>query len=104
MTNANGVAWNAEPLYIQLINQFNQDEALIAITSFANELIASRLQFELCQQKFMELLNLIKGKISASAIKELVEAIEGFPGPLDKIKEDSRIKQKIDNMWTILNA
>lgn len=104
LTNANGVAWNAEPIYIQLINQFNQDEALIVITSFTNELIASRLQFKLCQQKFMELLNLIKGKISASAIKELVEAIEGFPGPLDKIKEDFRIKQKIDNMCTILNT
>lgn len=104
LTNGNGVAWNAEPEYIQLINQFDQDEALIAITSFTNELIASRLQFKLCQQKFMELLNLIKGKISAPAIKELVEAIEWFSGPFDKMKEDSRIRQKINSMRTILNA
>jgi hypothetical protein len=52
----------------------------------------------------MELLNLIKGKISAPAIKELVEAIEWFSGPLDKMKEDSRIRQKINSMRTILNA
>ena len=70
--------------------------------SFTNERIASRLQFDLCQQKFRELLTLIKGKLSAPAAKEVLEAVEEFPGPLDKMKDDSRIKQKVNSMIKII--
>ena len=48
------------------------------------------------------MLKLLKGKISAPAIKELIEAIENFSGPLDKMKDDSRIKQKVKSMRAIL--
>jgi len=102
LTNGNGVAWNAEPYYIELINKFSQVEAIIALLSFSNEHIASRLQFDLCQHKFRELLTLIKGKLSAPAAKEVLEAIEEFPGPLDKMKNDSRIKQKVKSMIKII--
>ncbi len=102
LTNGNGVAWNAEPYYIELINKFSQVEAIIALLSFTNENIASRLQFDLCRQKFRELLTLIKGKLSAPAAKVVLKAIEEFPGPLDKMKDDSTIKQKVTSMIKIM--
>lgn len=65
LTNGNGVAWNAESYYIELINKFSQEEAIISMLSFNVERIASRLQFSLCQQKYKELIELIKGKLSS---------------------------------------
>jgi len=102
LTNGNGVAWNAEPYYIELINKFSQDEAIIAMLSFAAENIASRLQFSLCQQKYRELIDMIKGKISSPAALEVMEAIENYGGPLDKMGNDSRMKQKVQSMNVIL--
>jgi len=102
LTNGNGVAWNAEPYYIELINKFSQDEAIIAMLSFSVENISSRLQFSLCQQKYRELIDLIKGKISSPAALEVMEAIENYGGPLDKMGNDSRMKQKVQSMNIIL--
>lgn len=102
LTNGNGVAWNAEPYYIELINKFSQEEAIIAMLSFTVENIASRMQFPLCQQKYKELVGLIKGKISSQAALEVLEAIEEYGGPLDKMGIDSRMKKKIDFMKAIL--
>ncbi|HPG41520.1 MAG TPA: hypothetical protein PLP19_10385 [bacterium] len=102
LTNGNGVAWNAEPYYVELINKFSQEEAIIAMLSFSVENIASRLQFSLCQQKYKELIGLIKGKISSPAALEVLAAIETYGGPLDKMGFDSRIKQKVISMQAIL--
>jgi len=102
MTNGNGVAWNAEPYYIELVNKFSQDEAIIAMLSFTVERIASRLQFPLCQQKFRELIELVKGKISSPAALEVLESIQTYNGPLDKMGSDSRMKQKVQSMNAII--
>ncbi|RUQ27892.1 MAG: hypothetical protein EKK68_15370 [Candidatus Competibacteraceae bacterium] len=102
LTNGNGVAWNSEPYYIELINKFSQEEAIIAMLSFTVENIASRLQFSLCQQKYKELIGLIKGKISSPAALEVLTAIETYSGPLDKMGLDSRMKRKIGSMKAIL--
>lgn len=104
LTNGNGVANAAEPYYIKMIKQFNQEEAIIALLSFTDEQIASKLQFSLCGRKFKELLSLIKGKLSAPAIKELFDQVESFPGNLDIMKNDSNIKRKIENVQKILNS
>jgi len=50
LTNGNGVAWNAESTYRSLLDQFDADQALIAILSFNNLNISNRLQHTLCQQ------------------------------------------------------
>ncbi len=102
LTNGNGVAWNAEGYYTDLINKFSQDEAIIAMLSFTVEHIASRLQFPLCQQKFRELINLIRGKISSPAALEVLEAIGNYGGPLDKMGSDSSMTRKIQTMNVIL--
>lgn len=104
LTNGNGIARSAEPYYIKIIKQFSQKEALIALLSFSDEQIASRLQFPLCEKKYKELLTLIKGKLSAPGINELLEEIEKFSGKPEMMLHDSGIKRMIGNVQTILNA
>lgn len=104
LTNGNGVAWNAESIYTQMIDQFDPNQALIAILSFNNINISSQLQFNLSQQKYRTLLEMMKNKVSSPAIKELIEDIEAYQGPLDKMKDDTRIKRKVDNLRKILNT
>jgi hypothetical protein len=45
---------------------------------------------------------LIKGKISSPAALEVLEAVENFGGPFDKMRNDSRMKQKIRSMRAII--
>ena len=103
LTNGNGTAWNAEPIYTQLMSQFNEEQALKAVLSFNNLTISSRLQFQSCQEKFRELLKLMNTKVSSAAVKELIVAVTTYAGPLDKMKDDSRIKRRVDNLNKILS-
>lgn len=102
LTNGNGVAWNAEPTYLSLINNFNPHQSLLALLSFTVEHISSRLQFTLCQRKFNELLHILNNKVSAPAVKELIVDIQDFRGPLEKLEYDSRIKMKVSNLLKII--
>ncbi len=102
LTNGNGTAWNAEPVYRSLIDLFDTNQAFLAVLAFSNDNITSRLQFKLCEQKYRELLELMNIKISMPALKELVEDIENFSGPIDALRKDSRIKQKVNNITKIL--
>jgi hypothetical protein len=101
LSNGNGVARNAEPIYISLINQFNEQQATLALMSFSDKIISSRLQHSLCAQKFRSLITLIEPKISTAVVKELIDDIKHFGGPLDKLSNDSRISGKISTMFTI---
>ena len=95
LTNGNGVARNAEPIYRALLNLFDSEQALIAILSFNNSYIASCLQFPLCQKKYRELLDMMKIKISEAAVKELVDEIEAYKGTLENMREDTNIRRKV---------
>jgi hypothetical protein len=104
LTNGNGVAWNAEPTYISLLDQLDPSQSLIAILSFSNLNISSRLQYPLCQDKFRELLEMMKNKVSMAAVKELIESIEKYKGRLDKMKDDSDIQRKVTALKKIIEA
>jgi hypothetical protein len=103
LTNGNGVAVNAEPNYFALLKSMSADLALIALLSFNETTIASRLQLELPQKKFKELLNIIKPKISAPLAMELLQAIEKFSGPFYSMRLDTTIKSRVDNLKRLLN-
>lgn len=103
LTNGNGVAWNAEPIYLNLLDKLDPNQALIAILSFNNINISSSLQFSLGQQKYRTLLTNMKNKVSAPAVKELIEELETYKGPLEKMKDDSTVKRKVTNIKKILN-
>jgi hypothetical protein len=102
LTNGNGVAWNAESTYRSLLDQFDPDQALIAILSFSDLNISNRLQHYLCQQKFRELMEMMKGKVSMPAVKELIDDVEKYRGPLDKLKDNSEIKRKVKALRKII--
>lgn len=104
LTNGNGVAWNAESVYLSLLGQFSTVQATQALLSFTDDTISSRLQFQLCQKKYRQLLEIIKPKLTAPAVRELVESIETFTGPLDKMRDTSEIKRKVQNLQMILGT
>jgi hypothetical protein len=101
LTNGNGIAWNAEPIYTSLINLFDNNQALVAILSFNNEAIASKLQFSLCQTKYRDLLQMLKASVSQPAVHELIEYLETANIPFSQMHEDTRIKQKVGNWLKI---
>ena len=104
LTNGNGIAWNADPIYRSLIELFDYKQAFIAILSFTDGNIASTLQFTLCQEQYLKLLDILKTKISAPALKELIEEIENYKGSLELLKKDFGFKRKIANLSKILNV
>jgi hypothetical protein len=104
LTNGNGRAWNAEPTYMSLLDQLDPGQSLIAILSFSNLNISSRLQHPLCQNKFRELMEMMKNKVSMAAVKELLESIEKYKRRLDKMKDDSDIKRKVTALKKIIET
>jgi hypothetical protein len=102
LSNGNGVAWNADSVYSLLLSQLTAPHALIALLSFQNTVIASRLQFPVCQGKFRELLTIVRRIITAPAAIDLIDDIEKFTGPLYQLSADSNIKRKIQSLKTIL--
>jgi hypothetical protein len=102
LTNGNGIAHNAEPYYKAMLAQLTPEQALLAVMSFTSNVIASRLQFSLCQRKYKELLEMMKTMVTAAAVRELIDDIQAFSGPLDRMRDDSRIKQKVTNLQRIL--
>lgn len=104
LTNGNGIAWNAEPTYLLMLEQLNADQYLIAVLSFHNLNISSRLQHSLCQEKFKYLLEMIKNRVSTAAVKELINDIEGYKGDLARMKDDSNITRKVVALKKIIEA
>ncbi|WP_009630949.1 hypothetical protein [Synechocystis sp. PCC 7509] len=102
LTNGNGVSTNAEAIYLSLVERFNTTEAVIAVLSFNHTTIATKLQQALCQKKYRELLQIMKTKVSAPAVKELINEIEYYKGPLFRLREQSEFKSKVDNMRKII--
>ena len=43
----------------------------------------------------------MKDKVSEAAVMELLSEIEGYKGALDRMKDDTRFKQKISNLLKI---
>ncbi|NES45146.1 MAG: hypothetical protein F6K20_28480 [Moorea sp. SIO2C4] len=102
MTNGNGVSDNALPVYEVLINQFDESQALTTVLSFEKPQIYKKLQHELCQKKYRELLELMKTKVSAGAVKELIDEIDNYEGPLNKLKSQSDFQKKLEDLKKII--
>ena len=102
LTNGYGVSWSAEPIYIDLIQKFDQEMSLIAILSFTQDEISSKLQFSLCKDKFITMLDLIKPKITSSAIIEIIDKLIEFKEALHKLKNDTKFNEKISLIKNML--
>ena len=93
LTNGHGIAWNAEATYLELINNFDQKQAILAVLSYADPSIASKLQFRLPKQQYLELLDVLEPKITAPAVLELIDGIRTYAGGFDKLSVDSSVKR-----------
>ncbi|MBN8545940.1 MAG: hypothetical protein J0L60_07380 [Ignavibacteria bacterium] len=102
LTNGNGVAVDAQPIYLELISKFSSFQANIAVLAFNDSDISSKLQFALCQDKYKELIALIKPIVTTPAIKELIEQIENYKGKMDFMKFDKFIKTSVDSLKILL--
>jgi len=104
LTNGSGIAWSADSIYRALWAQFTPDQAVIAILSFQEDTIASQLQFSLGKEHYQELLTLMRGHVSAPVVGELIDHIEGYTGPIFRMRDDARFMSRIAPLQVILDG
>lgn len=95
LTNGNGLAWNANPIYIELIRNFDAKQSYLALTSFRDAQIKSKLQFKLCKEKYGELLNLIEPNITSQGVLSLLKDIKKNMNLLADLSPDCQLLQKV---------
>jgi len=95
LTNGLGECWDANPIYIELIRKFNTKQSFIALTSFTDENIKSKLQYVLCQQKYEEMIEIIKPNITSEGVKNLLEEIKSQVKVLHLMSQSNKIIEKI---------
>ena len=93
ITNGNGVSINADPIYFKLIRDFDAYQTSIAILSFNDKKISSKLNIRRCKEKFIEIISILQQKTVDNLEKELIENILGFTSTYDNLKIDSNIKR-----------
>lgn len=95
LTNGRGEAWDANHIYKELIKDFDYKQSFIALTSFIDESIRSQLQFQLCQNKYEELLGYIEPNITSDGVLDLLSEIKGQILRLHSISNDDKLIKKI---------
>lgn len=102
LTNGNGVAVSAQPIYEDLLSKLDSYQANVAVLSFTDMGISSKLQFSLCQRKFKEMLDIVRLSITTPAIKDLLTHIDNYKGRLENLKHDKTIKTTVDSLKVLL--
>lgn len=103
LTNAYGVTHGAEPIYLELLEKLNPLQSAFAVLSFMDDEVSSKLQFPLCEKKYLQLLNLLEPKIISEPVKDLIKEIRKFtPGSLPQLKNDSKIKNGVASLRVLL--
>lgn len=98
LTNGNGVAWNAEDIYIDLIKKFTQSQMFIAITSFTTDKISSKLQFELCKNKYLSLLKAAKNTVTAPLLLDFIDELKNYKGNYSELRNNESIMQQVKKL------
>ncbi|QJS95847.1 hypothetical protein [Dolosigranulum pigrum] len=95
LTNGSGEAWGANPIYTELIKNFDAQQSLIALTSFMDESIRSKLQFSLCQKKFTEMIGYIESNVTSEGVLDLLVEIRSKVKFLQDISNEDKLIDKI---------
>ena len=74
----------------------------MAILTFQDDTIASRFQFSRCKEHYRELIDMMKTNVSAPAVKELIEHVESYKGPLEHMRDDDWFMNRLAPIKTIL--
>ena len=102
ITNGNGECWDADGIYRDLIDNFNQEQITLAVFTIMDEHIASMLQLKLCSKKYMEMISVVKEKNASPVVGEVIDMIEARSGSLNVMRRDSVVKQQIETRRKIL--
>lgn len=103
LTNGNGTAINANDIYKKILTNLNSHQGNIAVLSFTDSKISSRLQFELCEKKYIELIEIVKPSITSPPVNEVIDYITNeFNGKYMNLMNDKRIKTSIENLKILL--
>lgn len=103
LTNGNGIAFAANEIYMEILSNLDSHQANIAALSFTDSKISSRLQFQLCEQKFKELIEIVKPSITSPPVNDLLKYIsEEHKGRLTNLMLDKTIKTSVENLKTLL--
>jgi hypothetical protein len=102
LTNGNGVTAAAQPIYTELLSNLDSHQANIAVLSFTDDKISSKLQFPLCERKFKELIAIVKPIVTSPPVKDIIIKIEEFKGRPDGLKNDRTIKTSLDSLKVLL--
>ncbi len=95
LTNGSGEAWDANPIYIELIKNFDARQSFIALISFTDESIKSKLQFSLCQKKFAEMLGYLESNITSEGVLDFLGEIRDKVKSLHLISNNDKLSDKI---------
>ncbi|MEU2955937.1 hypothetical protein [Streptomyces xanthochromogenes] len=98
LTNGYGLAWNAEPYYIELIKRFDGPQAAYALRSFAFRSIIPKLDATLSQEKWADLVELVAPKLTERGDRVMLELVRSFTGTPDKLRTDSKITAQL-KIW-----
>lgn len=102
LTNAHGVAYNAEEYYIEFLKSFDDVNSRIAAFAFLTDEISSKLQFSLCSDKYREMIGLIKNNITSPQIREILEKrIENSTGRLNSLRSDTQLQRQLKDLRII---
>lgn len=96
LTNGSGEVWMANSIYTELIKNFNEKQSIIALSSIFDESIKSKLQFPLCQKKFVEMLGYIKSNITSGGILDLLEEVKSKAKSLHNLSNNNKLRDKIN--------
>lgn len=93
LTDGNAIPLDAEPIYLELIDRFDAEQAAHAVLSFTDTRIASRLRVEPVEARFRKLLVMMGHKTTAPAVQELIATLLAFPGPLTTVGGDGTVRR-----------
>ena len=103
LTNGNGTAINANDIYKKILTNLNSHQGNIAVLSFTDSKISSRLQFDLCEKKYKELIEIVKPSITSPPVNEVIDYITNqFNGKYMNLMNDKWIKTSIENLKILL--
>jgi hypothetical protein len=96
LTNGHGPAWSAEPIYQRLLAKLDATQALLAVLTFRKLAISSKLQFSLSKQKYIELVALAKTKVTSPQGTDILNIIEGYKPPLQHMRSETKLMEKVN--------
>jgi hypothetical protein len=96
LSNGHGVAFSADPIYTRLLERLDSRQAGLALRAIRSPAIATKLQYSTGQQQWSKLLGLLAPKLTRRSDRELLDAVQGYDGPLYRLPEVKSVKALLD--------